>query len=138
MQALPRCWPGTPCPPAWGDKPARTAPLRAPPGRWPRGANHPTWAATALPGDAPLEAGQALTVQLAQPAATLDFESKSLTLGQMLRTLDAWLRRGDNVVLDRYVEANFGHQASKLPPAERPALIAQLAEAMGEVDEAIL
>ena len=32
------------------------------------------------------------------------------------------------MVLDRYVEANFGHQASKLPPAERPALIKQLAE----------
>jgi dTMP kinase len=45
--------------------------------------------------------------------------------GPLLR---AWLRRGDNVVLDRYVEANFGHQASKLPPDERPALIAQLAE----------
>ena len=42
--------------------------------------------------------------------------------------LNAWLRRGDNVVLDRYVEANFGHQASKLPPDERPALINQLAE----------
>ena len=42
--------------------------------------------------------------------------------------LNAWLKRGHNVVLDRYVEANFGHQASKLPPAERPALIHQLAE----------
>ena len=42
--------------------------------------------------------------------------------------LNAWLRRGDNVVLDRYVEANFGHQASKLPPSERPALIHQLSE----------
>ena len=34
-----------------------------------------------------------------------------------------WIRRGNNVILDRYVEANYGHQASKLPPAERPALI---------------
>ena len=41
--------------------------------------------------------------------------------------LRAWLKRGYNVVLDRYVEANFGHQASKLPSDERPALIAQLA-----------
>lgn len=41
--------------------------------------------------------------------------------------LSAWLRAGKNVVLDRYVEANFGHQASKLPPGERPALIRQLA-----------
>ena len=32
------------------------------------------------------------------------------------------------MVLDRYVEANFGHQASKLPPDERPGLIKQLAE----------
>ena len=38
-------------------------------------------------------------------------------------TLRAWLRKGCNVVLDRYMEANFGHQASKLPPDERPALI---------------
>ena len=37
--------------------------------------------------------------------------------------LNHWLSRGVNVVLDRYVEANFGHQASKLPAAERPALI---------------
>ena len=41
--------------------------------------------------------------------------------------LSAWLKRGCNVILDRYVEANFGHQASKLPPAERPDLIRQLA-----------
>ena len=41
--------------------------------------------------------------------------------------LSAWLKRGHNVILDRYVEANFGHQASKLPSDERPALIAQLA-----------
>jgi dTMP kinase len=41
--------------------------------------------------------------------------------------LNAWLKRGHNVILDRYVEANFGHQASKLPSDERPALIAQLA-----------
>jgi len=40
--------------------------------------------------------------------------------------LSAWLRRGHNVILDRYVEANFGHQASKLPEAERPDLIRQL------------
>ena len=40
--------------------------------------------------------------------------------------LREWLRRGVNVVLDRYVEANFGHQASKLPEAERPKLIADL------------
>ena len=37
--------------------------------------------------------------------------------------LNYWLKRGCNVVLDRYVEANFGHQACKLPAAERPALI---------------
>ena len=42
--------------------------------------------------------------------------------------LNAWIRRGDNVILDRYVEANFGHQASKLPKEERPGLIKQLAE----------
>ena len=41
--------------------------------------------------------------------------------------LNAWLKRGCNVILDRYVEANFGHQASKLPAAERPDLIRQLA-----------
>ena len=41
--------------------------------------------------------------------------------------LNAWLRAGHNVILDRYVEANFGHQASKLPAEERPALIRQLA-----------
>ena len=40
--------------------------------------------------------------------------------------LTHWLRRGDNVILDRYVEANFGHQASKLPAGERPALIEAL------------
>jgi len=40
--------------------------------------------------------------------------------------LNAWLKRGHNVILDRYVEANFGHQASKLSPPERPALIKQL------------
>jgi len=40
--------------------------------------------------------------------------------------LNAWLKRGHNVILDRYVEANFGHQASKLPADERPALIRQL------------
>ena len=40
--------------------------------------------------------------------------------------LKAWLKKGHNVILDRYVEANFGHQASKLPMAERPALIEQL------------
>lgn len=37
-----------------------------------------------------------------------------------------WLRSGCNVILDRYVEANYGHQASKLPSAERPALIEAL------------
>ena len=37
--------------------------------------------------------------------------------------LRVWLRQGCNVILDRYMEANFGHQASKLEPAERPALI---------------
>eukprot|EP00320_Phaeocystis_rex_P019098 CAMPEP_0119061082 /NCGR_PEP_ID=MMETSP1178-20130426/4932_1 /TAXON_ID=33656 /ORGANISM="unid sp, Strain CCMP2000" /LENGTH=366 /DNA_ID=CAMNT_0007042251 /DNA_START=32 /DNA_END=1132 /DNA_ORIENTATION=- len=37
--------------------------------------------------------------------------------------LRAWLRQGCNVILDRYMEANFGHQASKLEPAARPALI---------------
>tara|TARA_B110001452_G_scaffold249905_1_gene237767 strand:- start:4158 stop:5246 length:1089 start_codon:yes stop_codon:yes gene_type:complete len=41
-------------------------------------------------------------------------------VGPILR---CWLRRGCNVILDRYMEANFGHQASKLPPDERPALI---------------
>jgi dTMP kinase len=40
--------------------------------------------------------------------------------------LNAWLKKGHNVILDRYVEANFGHQASKLPVDERPALINQL------------
>ncbi len=40
--------------------------------------------------------------------------------------LNAWLKCGHNVILDRYVEANFGHQASKLPAEERPALIEQL------------
>ena len=37
-----------------------------------------------------------------------------------------WICRGVNVVLDRYVEANYGHQASKLPADERPILIEQL------------
>ena len=41
--------------------------------------------------------------------------------------LNAWLKKGHNVILDRYVEANFGHQASKLPKEERPGLIKQLA-----------
>ena len=40
--------------------------------------------------------------------------------------LNAWLKKGHNVILDRYVEANFGHQASKLAADERPALIRQL------------
>jgi dTMP kinase len=41
-----------------------------------------------------------------------------------------WLARGCNVVLDRYVEANFGHQASKLPEqgGAREALVEQLAK----------
>jgi dTMP kinase len=42
--------------------------------------------------------------------------------------LHEWVRRGYNVVLDRYVEANFGHQASKLPADERPPLVAALSE----------
>ncbi|KAG8464547.1 hypothetical protein KFE25_009915 [Diacronema lutheri] len=39
-----------------------------------------------------------------------------------------WLSRGANVVLDRYAEANFGHQASKLPEeaGARERLIEQL------------
>lgn len=37
--------------------------------------------------------------------------------------LRVWLRQGCNVILDRYMEANFGHQASKLAPPDRPALI---------------
>ena len=41
-------------------------------------------------------------------------------------TLRHWLERGVNVILDRYVEANFGHQASKLEAEQRPSLIAQL------------
>lgn len=41
--------------------------------------------------------------------------------------LDHWLRKGNNVVLDRYMEANFGHQASKLDAGqERIALIEDL------------
>lgn len=41
-----------------------------------------------------------------------------------------WLARGANVVLDRYMEANFGHQASKLPEAggAREQLVEQLAK----------
>lgn len=41
-----------------------------------------------------------------------------------------WLARGTNVVLDRYTEANFGHQASKLdePSGAREALVEQLAK----------
>lgn len=31
-------------------------------------------------------------------------------------TLSYWLKRGDNVILDRYVEANFGHQANTHSP----------------------
>ena len=33
--------------------------------------------------------------------------------------LRCWLRRGDNVLLDRYVEANFGHQARATPLKQR-------------------
>lgn len=41
--------------------------------------------------------------------------------------LDHWLKKGNNVVLDRYMEANFGHQASKLQSdTERIALIDDL------------
>lgn len=45
-------------------------------------------------------------------------------------TLRHWLARGCNVVLDRYVEANFGHQASKLPEegGAREQLVEQLAK----------
>jgi thymidylate kinase len=32
-----------------------------------------------------------------------------------------WIRRGDNVILDRYVEANFGHQASAAHAGPAPA-----------------
>lgn len=41
-----------------------------------------------------------------------------------------WLARGFNVVLDRYAEANFGHQASKLPEegGAREQLVEQLAK----------
>jgi dTMP kinase len=42
------------------------------------------------------------------------------------RLLRFWLRRGSAVVLDRYYTANFGHQASKLPPEEREAFIEEL------------
>ncbi|AYU76611.1 thymidylate kinase-like protein [Leishmania donovani] len=42
------------------------------------------------------------------------------------RQLHFWLRRGSSVVLDRYYTANFGHQASKLPPEEREAFISDL------------
>lgn len=42
------------------------------------------------------------------------------------RLLRFWLRRGSAVVLDRYYTANFGHQASKLPPEQREAFIAEL------------
>ncbi|KAK7200727.1 thymidylate kinase-like protein [Novymonas esmeraldas] len=42
------------------------------------------------------------------------------------RQLRCWLRRGSTVVLDRYYTANFGHQASKLPPEEREAFIREL------------
>lgn len=42
------------------------------------------------------------------------------------RQLYCWLRRGSAVVLDRYYTANFGHQASKLPPGEREAFIDEL------------
>lgn len=40
--------------------------------------------------------------------------------------LQHWLRKGYNVILDRYVEANFGHQVSKLPVGERHAMIRKL------------
>lgn len=44
-----------------------------------------------------------------------------------LPRLKLWLQRGRNVVLDRYVSANFGHQASKLATdAERNAVIQKL------------
>ncbi|KAG5484141.1 hypothetical protein CUR178_07295 [Leishmania enriettii] len=43
-----------------------------------------------------------------------------------VRQLRFWLRRGSSVVLDRYYTANFGHQASKLPPEEREAFISDL------------
>ncbi|KPA75856.1 thymidylate kinase-like protein [Leptomonas pyrrhocoris] len=42
------------------------------------------------------------------------------------RLMRFWLRRGSAVVLDRYYTANFGHQASKLPPAQREAFIEEL------------
>ncbi|GET86419.1 thymidylate kinase-like protein [Leishmania tarentolae] len=42
------------------------------------------------------------------------------------RQLHFWLRRGSSVVLDRYYTANFGHQASKLPPEDREAFISDL------------
>lgn len=42
------------------------------------------------------------------------------------RLLRFWLRRGSAVVLDRYYTANFGHQASKLPPEHRESFIEEL------------
>lgn len=44
--------------------------------------------------------------------------------------LQWWVDRGVNIVLDRYVEANFGHQACKLPEdgGQREALVDQLAK----------
>ncbi|KAG5488344.1 uncharacterized protein JKF63_07939 [Porcisia hertigi] len=43
-----------------------------------------------------------------------------------VRLMRFWLRRGSLVVLDRYYTANFGHQASKLPPEQREAFISEL------------
>jgi dTMP kinase len=40
--------------------------------------------------------------------------------------LQYWLKKGHNVILDRYVEANFGHQVSKLPVDERHGMIKKL------------
>lgn len=59
------------------------------------------------------------------PRALLTIDER-VPLPRPRRLLNAWLKAGHNIILDRYVEANFGHQASKLTPDERPALIRQL------------
>lgn len=47
--------------------------------------------------------------------------------------LSAWLSDGKNVVLDRYMESNLGHQGAKLKGEERSSLIKKLVHFEHEV-----
>jgi dTMP kinase len=42
--------------------------------------------------------------------------------------LNYWIRKGKNIILDRYIESNWGHQASKVPEDQRLQLIKSLQE----------